>query len=175
MGQLVHSYIINCIFCIVFCNIFVTGIPVKFGLPSPGRARQWRSRAYPGQGGNRTLPTHPNLSLPFPDPSNCTEITTRLIETVRRPVLCANFMSGLAWFELTIYVTMLSYFFLLYCIMLLQRMQYDFVCLFFIWGEGGGGFWALRVWDQIKLKLKLKLNNLLHESPPLYQQRYAGP
>jgi hypothetical protein len=45
-----------CIFCIffLFCNIFVTGIPVKFGLLSPGRARQRRSRAYPGQGGNRT-------------------------------------------------------------------------------------------------------------------------
>jgi hypothetical protein len=52
---------IICIF-FVFFNIFVTGVPVKFGLLTPGRARQRRSRAYPGQGGNRTLPTHPNLS-----------------------------------------------------------------------------------------------------------------
>jgi hypothetical protein len=35
------------VFCFVFlfCNIFVTGIPVKFGLLAPGRARQRRSRA----------------------------------------------------------------------------------------------------------------------------------
>jgi hypothetical protein len=39
----------------VFCNIFVTGFSVKFGLLSPGRARQQRCRAYPGQWGNRTL------------------------------------------------------------------------------------------------------------------------
>jgi hypothetical protein len=32
----------------VFCNIFVTGFPVKFGLLSPGRARQRQCRAYPG-------------------------------------------------------------------------------------------------------------------------------
>jgi hypothetical protein len=39
----------------VFCNIFVTGFPAKFGLLSPGRARQWRCCAYPGHWGNRTL------------------------------------------------------------------------------------------------------------------------
>jgi hypothetical protein len=38
-----------------FCNIFVTGFPVKFGLLSPGRARQRQCRAYPGHWGNRTL------------------------------------------------------------------------------------------------------------------------
>jgi hypothetical protein len=42
-------------FVFVFCNIFVTGFPVKFGLLSPGRARQWRCRTYPGHWGNRTL------------------------------------------------------------------------------------------------------------------------
>jgi hypothetical protein len=42
-------------FFFVFCNIFVTGFPVKFGLLSPGRARQRQSRAYPGHWGNRTL------------------------------------------------------------------------------------------------------------------------
>jgi hypothetical protein len=36
---------------LVFGNIFVTGIPVKFELLSSGRARQRRSRAYQGQGG----------------------------------------------------------------------------------------------------------------------------
>jgi hypothetical protein len=40
----------------VFCNIFVTGFPVKFGLLSTGRARQRWCRAYPGHWGNRTLP-----------------------------------------------------------------------------------------------------------------------
>jgi hypothetical protein len=43
------------IFVFVFCNIFVTGFPVKFGLLSLGRARQRRCRAYPGHWGNRTL------------------------------------------------------------------------------------------------------------------------
>jgi hypothetical protein len=36
---------------LVFCNIFVTSFPVKFGLLSPGRARQRRCRADPGHGG----------------------------------------------------------------------------------------------------------------------------
>jgi hypothetical protein len=35
----------------VFCNIFVTSFPVKFGLLSPGRARQRRCCAYPGHWG----------------------------------------------------------------------------------------------------------------------------
>jgi hypothetical protein len=39
----------------VFCNIFVTGFPVKFWLLSPGRAWQQQCCAYPGHWGNRTL------------------------------------------------------------------------------------------------------------------------
>jgi hypothetical protein len=42
-------------FFFVFCNIFVTGFPVKFGLLSLGKARQRQCRAYPGHWGNRTL------------------------------------------------------------------------------------------------------------------------
>jgi hypothetical protein len=42
-------------FFFLFCNIFVTGFPVKFGLLSPERARQRRCRAYPGDCGNRIL------------------------------------------------------------------------------------------------------------------------
>jgi hypothetical protein len=44
-------------FCILYFvwNIFVTGFPVKFGLLSPGRARQQRCCAYPGHWGKRTL------------------------------------------------------------------------------------------------------------------------
>jgi hypothetical protein len=38
-------------FYFIFCNIFVTGFPVKFGLLSPWRARQRRCRAYPGHWG----------------------------------------------------------------------------------------------------------------------------
>jgi hypothetical protein len=51
-----HERLLFCFvfFYFVFCNIFVTGFPVKFGLLSPGRARQRQFRAYPGRG-NRTL------------------------------------------------------------------------------------------------------------------------
>jgi hypothetical protein len=44
-----------CVFFFVFYNIFVTGFPVKFGLLSPGKARQRLCRAYPGHWGNRTF------------------------------------------------------------------------------------------------------------------------
>jgi hypothetical protein len=43
-------------FVCVFCNILVTGLPVKFGLLSPESARQGQDRW------NRTLPTHSYLS-----------------------------------------------------------------------------------------------------------------
>jgi hypothetical protein len=50
---------------VLSCNIFVTGVPVKFGLLSLGRAWQRWSCAYPGKEGNRTLSTLPN-PIPIP-------------------------------------------------------------------------------------------------------------
>jgi hypothetical protein len=43
------------VFVFVFCNIFVTGFPVKFGLLSPEGGWQQRCRAYQGHWGNRTF------------------------------------------------------------------------------------------------------------------------
>jgi hypothetical protein len=50
-------FVFFCFCFFFFGNIFVTGFPVKFGLLSPGRARQRQCRAYPGHWtwGNRTL------------------------------------------------------------------------------------------------------------------------
>jgi hypothetical protein len=55
---------VGCIFFVVFCNISVTGFPVKFGLLSPGRARQRRCRAYSGHWGNRTLLIVEEIGVP---------------------------------------------------------------------------------------------------------------
>jgi hypothetical protein len=43
------------VFFFFFGNNFVKGFPVKFGLLSPGRARQRQCHAYPGHWGNMTL------------------------------------------------------------------------------------------------------------------------